>query len=145
MLVDPSPTTTDVPPTFTFVISAPVASTRTWMRLGRRTRTPCKNTIDAARSAGTNPCFTAKAPAGAGLDADRRRQRVRVVDRLAERRLQLRHPGERELTALPLEIDVRRTDAESEDRFRHRRLQHAGVRQRERGADRRVTGERHLR
>ena len=37
------------------------------------------------------------------------------------------------------------TDAEAERSARRARLQHAGVRERERGADRRVTGERRLR
>ena len=40
------------------------------------------------------------------------------VDGLAERRLELRHPRERERPILPLEIDVGRPDAETEHRLR---------------------------
>ena len=63
-IIVPSPTTTDAPPTLMPVTSAPLIVARTCSRLGRRTRTPCRNTIDPALVARDEAVFRGEAPAG---------------------------------------------------------------------------------
>src|SRR5581483_10353229 len=53
----PTPTITDAPPTCTFVMSLPDPPIFTCSRLGRPASTPCRNTMDPRRSAGTKPYF----------------------------------------------------------------------------------------
>jgi hypothetical protein len=79
------------------------------------------------------------------FDTDRRRQRLRILDGLAEGRLELRHPGEGQLPVLPFEIEVGRADAEAEGGVREPGLEHTGVREGECRADRRMAGKRRFR
>ena len=78
------------------------------------------------------------------LDADRGRQRTAVGDRFAERGFQLRHPRKGEPAVLPFQIDIGRPDAEAERGMREARLEGAGMREREGGADRRMARKRGL-
>ncbi len=79
-----------------------------------------------------------------GLDAEDRGHPIARAERRAKRRNLLRHPGERELSASPFEIDGRGAQTQPEDDPLLRRRHETFVRQRERRADHRVTGEPHL-
>jgi len=75
---------------------------------------------------------------------DRRRGAARIRDRIAERRVRLRHPDEAELLLLPGERHRHGADAEAEHEALALRVDDAGSRESERAADRRMAGHRQL-
>lgn len=80
----------------------------------------------------------------AGGETERRGHRVAPVDGRPERRRELRHPGEAQPAAVPLEIHGRRSDPKPEAEARGVRTDDARLCERECAADRRMAGHWHL-
>lgn len=79
-----------------------------------------------------------------GIDAKGRRNRIEGGDHPAERRAELRHPGERQAIVAPVQLDAHRPDAQAEHDFGPARGHLSRVREREGGANRRMARHRQL-